>query len=142
MSSTEWWRWWWSRFHDRINARGTWITILIFTLPTGCTVAAWLMGWDVTSPLVIGGIAAGSLFALGGYFVYLGWSTYPPALSPAQVAGRKLTLAEIPKLHPTCVKVALVGLGAVGKTTLLEHLTALPQTNAQTVSPEILSRQQ
>jgi hypothetical protein len=72
------------------------------------------------------------------YVFVLALLSYPPILSPDQIIGRKLTLTELKSLTPDCVKIALIGVGFVGKTTLLEYLTALDQTNAETKSPEMV----
>lgn len=129
MSSTERWELWWFRFHERLNSQGTLLGFLL----TGATA--------ITSATAGGAWAWVAGFCVVGFTIYLGWlaiKAIPPYLNPQQVQGRKLTLDKLRELPERCVKIALVGIGCAGKTTLLEHLTGLPQTNAQTLSPELV----
>jgi len=138
MSSGEWLSCWWTSIRgrfDRING-----TLAVLGLVTGLlSLASARLGKD--SPVLEDflwwiGVVIFSLSLL--YCIVQVILAYPRYLNAQQLVGRKLTLTAIKALPPECVKVALVGLGAVGKTTLLHHLVAMEGGKpAQTTEPEL-----
>jgi hypothetical protein len=133
MSSGEWWRWWWGRFHDRLNPRGTWFGIIFIPGPVLIGVGlSSVPGWEWY--LGVGVVLLILPFVYAGI---LAWLAYPPRLNPQEALSRKQALTVITQLPPGCVKVALVGVGDVGKTTLLHHLAAIEPEPAKTKDPEV-----
>lgn len=137
MTTGEWWGYWWSNVRsrfDRING-----TLAVVGVATGA--------------LALAGVKLGRLSPLGEELVWwIGFAVCclallycavqvaiarPSYLGAHEAAGRKLSLAALARLLPGCVKVAFVGAGAVGKSTLLHHLVGLEGKPAETKGAEL-----
>ncbi len=107
MSSGEWWSLWWSRFHEKLNPLVTWMALVTFYFAG--VVALLIMLGLAEKWLIWGSIVLVCIPII--YTLILGWLAYPLTLNSKEATGRKLTLLEIQKLPPKCVKVAFVGVG-------------------------------
>jgi hypothetical protein len=113
---------WFSRFWPRFQEQANVAAGIVGLGAVAIAVAGLVVEGTVRTVLIVLGAGIVSIMVAVGVFR----ARPPKELTPSDVAGKDLPLADLPSIYPRVPAVGVIGVGGVGKSTLKSRLLQLP----------------